>query len=207
MIQFIRKRLPSRLALAWAILGASACITLMYSKFVFDCEDQVYFDIGEINGWGPHDLKGQLNVFDIVVFAGNERGNEAKRIVAQWRLAVVALLGLIGASIGLTVNWVRRRPSVPGGHIDLILWLSFSAIVFTILARFGIPGEYSVLWRYADSISKILNNFTLVGGEAIRLALLALLIGWAARTVAGGFGLRWPPGTALDQAADYDDRQ
>jgi hypothetical protein len=143
------------------------------------------------------------------VYEGSGPPGEPERIVGAWHLGVAAVLGLLGAALGLVACRLLRRPTGTAGR-DFRLWLVLSAVVFGGLAWAGIPGESRTVWGSARLVYLFSpvwapNEFAWLGRAAFRSAGIALIVGWAAHIVALAAGFRLFRGPTADQAADYDD--
>jgi hypothetical protein len=212
-----RDRLPSRVVVAWAVLGAAGATCLMYSKAVFHGEAKDWLTILSetfpgmmFDGWWPHDSRGRVEVAGQLVYEGSGPPGEPERIVGEWHLGVASVLGLLGAVGGIIAHRLLRRPTTKAVGRDIRLWLLFSVVVFFGLAWAGIPGESRTLWSTARFVYQVspawaADDFDWLGPATVRSAVIALVVSWAAHVIAVAAGCRWFSGPGPDQAADYDD--
>ena len=214
--------LPGRLVVAWTILGAAAAVALMYFPVLYE-EKAIHISGASRTADGRPNLatsSGLVRILGTVVYEeGSRLPKEIGRGILWWHQRVLASLLLAGGFVGALVGWreqrrFRRRPcpAERGGR----LWLVASLIVFAILTVAGFPGDGRVtLWFWLESEWSLAIRFgpRLPDKERFesefrafaRVAIAAIVIGWAAHVAARARGVRWPKARRPDQASDYAD--
>jgi hypothetical protein len=213
-----RRRL--RIAIAGTIFGAAIGGSLMYSPWFFEAECNIF--LGDV-GWHSWDLVPEeqkpfareiytIRAFGRHVHDGPVPLNTGRALVRLWQLRVIAVLGLVGGFLGASVGSLRFWVSGPPPELKLWHYIFGFATVFMVLVLFGLPhSKHSLFVRFTDRQLSPPSFATVISrGEAVReavgLAVLSVVIGWAGTTVIVAWGrLRclWAP---PDEAADYDDR-
>src|SRR5262245_36381011 len=214
--------LPSRLVVAWTILGAAAAVALLYSPVVYE-EHAIHISGFSRLSEGPRNQatsSGRVRILGTVVYdEGSRLPVEIGRGILWWRQRVLASFLLIGGFAGALVGWreqrrSRRRP-LPAER-GRRLWLVASLFVFAILTVAGFPGDSTLSLSYWLQTEWSLNTrfgprwpakelFEYEFREFARVTIAAIVIGWAGHVAARARGVRWPIGRSPDQAADYAD--
>ena len=197
-----------RIALACAILWATTTVGTSYFPQVFEAREGCHF---RANGaaW-----VSEVRVFGCLVDKDEESANgfdAARTRIWRWRITVA--LALVGATLGALIGghrWWRWR--LDPTRRPWMKWVA-SGLVFLALAVLGLPWSQDggVFFRMTDPFlpGHPPLSWARIGGlalEAVALALVAAMIGWAAQTVVISWGIRPWGRPTVDQAADYDDR-
>jgi hypothetical protein len=205
----ITRWVPGRVTVAWAVLGAAAGVALMFAPFVYE---------GEYSGSiGTTFTEVRVRVLGKVVLEKRYKElEEARDAVEWWRTRVAAGLAAVGGLIGTLVGrreQRRLRRSGVAARREGSLWLPVTAATFVLLAVGGIPGanDWTQLdqWRWRMWVREELRlgpwSWALLPylswGAYVRLATIAVAVGWAAHVAAGARG--FSIGRRPDQADDY----
>ncbi|WP_020473131.1 hypothetical protein [Zavarzinella formosa] len=205
-----------RVTLAWAIIGAAAGVALMHAPPIYTGQSHDCSDVAEECGiyCGPTFSNGRVWVCGVEVYHENFYGtlDDARPEVEQWHRRVTAIFAGLGALTGVIIarlTWLGRR--LPG-RADWRLGLVAALVVFGVLVAAGIPGKQGRSlstegWRlfkhFNNSIipTSWLTDWTVdLGLEALMLAVVSLVVGWAVAVI----GIRFPA-VRPDQAADFAD--
>jgi hypothetical protein len=215
--------LPGHVTVAWAILGATAAISLMYIPAVYEgrcpnCDDRS----GRIHlsRRGAYSFDGRVRVLGQVMYEEQTQERaEVGLMIDRWHRRVAGCFAGLGALAGALVGGREQRRGAHQRHRTRGGWLgvAVAAAVFGVLVLVGVPGEdrdspwrwwgkhlhswvklYGWRWSWDDLGESIAR-------DALRLLLPAAVIGWAAHTAAAARGVRLFPGRPPEQAADYAD--
>ncbi|WP_020470601.1 hypothetical protein [Zavarzinella formosa] len=219
--------MPPRVVLAWAILGAFVAICPLYSYWVFfassgtvpasppDIKLQQGTGGGIRYGGRPdtcpyrHEEHSSLDVhlFGTDVIDNHQPGRRAFLLARIWNCSVygglIVLGGLAGGMIGRYLP-ARVRPSRPS---DRWRQVATTAAATGLIIGLGVPGDEDPQFR--NSFLKMIEapdlwDLIYFCYETLRVAALALPLGWAAQVAAttSSFRRSLP---RPDQSADYDD--
>jgi hypothetical protein len=210
---------------AWAVFGAAAAISLMYSPAVFDGKSFIvcptYFgwdpDPEIVRRFGTEDCSvGHVRICRRTIVDDVMPAGHAQKVVGQWKLGSILVLGLLGGCAGSVVggrlHWGGRR----AGPLDVRLWFITTSVAFGVLTFAGLPGDnvWSV-WgqakgiiedvRWGVSTQSLVDELGSCGTRTVFIHVRAMIVGWAIATIATSCGIRFPRRRLPPQAADYDD--
>lgn len=195
--------------LAWAILGASVAVCLMYSQIVFHSEIAIPFVQKE-----PEPRWTNVEILGWTVFRGRISESDAERVVDSWYFATIAALAGLGARIGVAVVRYLPRRFRQAGPTDRWLWFLTTGLVAAFLIIAGVPGQdrSSLISWIIDTIESpwpvgVGDIIWILSLEGLKLVIFAVPVGWAMQTILVTFGLRLSRVPDLQEAANYEDRK
>lgn len=209
-----------RIALACAILWATTFVGSTYFPQVFKAEGGTVIcclcgNVSEV----PRASEGLWDETEVRVFGRlvekEQHAPEGFAIasIRKWRWRVTGSLALVGAILGTLIGghrWWRWRTD---SRTRPLVWLVTSALAFAALVLLGLPWSRNGGW-FVRATDPFLPGYPRhsppdpgeLANEALALAFVAAIIGWAAHIVIVSWGLRPWGRPGADLVADYDDQ-